>query len=700
MLRPRSVAFVGASTNRVKVGGRRWMTLAGGGFKGKLYPIHPTAREIAGMPAYRSVSEAPGPIDLVVVAVRPDLVEEVVEACAAQSVGGVVVITGGFGEQSAAGREVEQRLRGRLAQTGARMIGPNCAGIFSASAQVNVTGMEIPPGPVALLTQSGNLLLDAAAHARRTGIGFSQAVSIGNAVDLRSAELLAFLLADSETRAIVVYLEGWLEGEARGFCDAVRRSPNRKPVILLQPGDTDAGRRAALSHTGSLAGEARVAEGAFAQAGILRALTIDDAWRLAGALTLAPPLGKPAICVASDGGGHATLACDALEREGLSVPVLGQGLQSSLHAVLPVRCPVSNPVDYAGFAEEEPGVVAETLDRCLADEAIGGALLAGHFGGYHHLAGSEMEPPETAVAERIGQIMAARAKPIIVHSVYAEDAEPGIIALRKAHTPVVRSLASAATLLRGMKDWASLAERRFPEARPEHPPGGDFARAAKLLEASRAGPLPEPDAYRLLEAYGLPIPRVAIANTPEECARAVAALDRPAALKIVSRAVVHKSDVGGVILNVEPETAADAFARLRKVGAAVGDPHAAVLVTPMAGPGLEMVFGALRDPYFGAVVMAGIGGVLVEVIGDVVFAMAPLGVDEALSALSRIRASTLLDGYRGRPPVNRQKLAECLVRLSHLVADHPRIREIDINPALCGPDGLAILDARVILEGF
>lgn len=551
---------------------------------------------------------------------------------------------------------------------------------------------------MALLTQSGNLLLDAAAHARRTGIGFSQAISIGNAVDLRSAELLAFLLADPGTRAIVVYLEGWLEGEARVFCEAVRRSPTRKPVILLQPGDTDAGRRAALSHTGSLAGEARIAEGAFAQAGILRALTIDDAWRLAGALTLAPPLRKPTICVASDGGGHATLACDAIEREGLSVPVLSGGLQSSLHTVLPARCPVANPVDYAGFAEEEPAVVAETLDRCLADEAIGGALLAGHFGGYHHLAGPEMGPPETAAAKRIGEIMAARAKPIVVHSVYAEDDEPGIVVLREAHTPVVRSLASAATLLRGMKDWASLAQRPFPDRLPEHRPACDFARAAKLLKASAAGPLLEPDAYRLLEAYGLPTLRAAVANTPDECAKAVAALDRPAALKIVSRAIVHKSDVGGVILGVGPGTAADAFARLRKVGTAAGDPHAAVLVAPMAPSGVEIVLGALRDPHFGPVIMAGIGGVLVEVIGDVVFAMAPLGVDEALSALSRIRTSALLDGYRGRPPVDRRTLAECLVRLSQLIADHPQIGEIDINPVLCSPDGLTILDARVIVE--
>ena len=238
--------------------------------------------------------------------------------------------------------------------------------------------------------------------------------------------------------------------------------------------------------------------------------------------------------MASDGGGHATLACDALEREGISVPLLGEGLQSSLRAVLPARCPVMNPVDYAGFAEEQPAVIAETLDRCLADDAIGGALLAGHFGGYHHLAGPEIGPPETAAAKRIGEIMNARAKPIVVHSVYAEDDEPAIVALREVHAPVVRSLASAASLLRGMKNWALLAARQFPDRPPDRPPV-DFARAAAILKASTAGPLLEPDAYQLLEAYGLPAPRSVVVNDPGACATTVAALDRPAALKVVSR---------------------------------------------------------------------------------------------------------------------------------------------------------------------
>jgi acetyltransferase len=697
MLRPTSVAFVGASVNPAKVGGRRWLSMAAAGFPGPLYPVHPTANEIGGHPAYRSIGDLPGRIDLAVVAIRPDLVEGVVEACAARDVAGVVVITGGFGEQSPSGRELELRLRERLARIGARMIGPNCAGIFSAAARVNVTGMELPSGPVALLTQSGNVLLDAAHHARRTGIGFSHAISVGNAVDLRSPELLEFLLADSATRAIVIYLEGWLNGEARAFCDVVQKGTHKKPVILLQPGDTEAGRRAALSHTGSLAVESRIAEGAFAQSGILRAPTIDDAWRLAGALATMPCLQKPTICVASDGGGHATLACDALERDGLLAPVFDEELKASLRTMLPVRCPLSNPVDYAGLAEEEPAIVAETLDRCLADAGIGGALLAGHFGGYHRLAGPVVGPPEIAAAKRIGEIMWVHKKPIVVHSVYAEDSEPAVAAMRQAHVPVVRSIASATFLLRGMKDWAALAASARRRGSPTRP-SVNATKAKEILAACSSNLLLEPDVYQLLASYGLPTPRSVVVRDPQSCAKAVRTLGKPAALKIVSGAIVHKSDVGGVILNVNRKEAAREFDRLLKVAAAAGDSQGAVLVTPMAGKGTEIVLGALKDPHFGPVVMIGIGGVLVEILRDVVFAMAPLDRDHALSMLERIKASALLNGYRGQPPVERQKLADCLVRLSHLIVDYPEISEVDINPAVCAADGVTILDARIVVS--
>jgi acetyltransferase len=687
ILRPRSVAFVGASASPVKVGGRRFLTLARGGFAGALYPVSPRAA-VAGLRAYPSIADLPETPDLAVIAIAPDGVDGVVRACAARGVGGVVVITGGFGEISAEGLVQERRFAATLGEVGARMIGPNCAGLYSAAGRVNVTGMAIPSGPIGLITQSGNVLLDTAHRARRSGIGFSHAISIGNGVDLRAPELLAFLLDDPDTAVALVYIEGWREGEARAFCDVVRSHPRTKPVVVLKPGDTEAGRRAAASHTGALAGEALVAEGAFEQAGILRAASLEHAWALAEALTRAPPMRLGNVGVASDGGGHATLGCDALERAGLQVPVFGRALQADLQGVLPTRCPVANPLDYAGYAEEQPLAVATTLARCLADDAVGAVLLAGHFGGYHRLAGDAVAADECTAAERLGAIAQASGKPIVVHSVYADDDEPAIHLMREGGVPVLRGLVEAAAVLSGLHRWSHY--RDLPVTRGE-PPG------SPVLGDLPAGALLEPAARALLARRGLAMPESIVVANATDCAAAVARLGVPVALKIVSPAILHKSDAGGVLLNITVADAADGFARMHAVGLAAGDPAPCVLVTAMAQAGTELVIGAMRDPNFGPVVMLGLGGVLVEVMRDVVFRLAPVTPAEAAGMIGALRGAALLADYRGRPAVDKPALAAALVTLSRLIADEPDIAEIDINPLIAGPGGLVPVDARIVI---
>ncbi len=695
VLKPRSVAFVGASDSPVKVGGRRWLTMVGAGFDGALYPVHPSRPSIAGVDAVKSIADIEGDVDLVVIAIPPNAVSGVIDECVAKDVAGVVVITGGFGEQSAEGKQLERDIAQMLGTVGARMIGPNCAGIFSASGNVNVTGMALPKGPIGLITQSGNILLDAAHRARTAGIGFSQAISTGNGVDIRPPELLEFMLDhDDETKAIIVYVEGWIEGEARRFCEIARRSNGRKPIIVLKPGETEAGMRAVMSHTGSLAGEMRVADGAFEQAGILKATSIDDAWELALALCGAPQLSRPTIAVASDGGGHATLGCDATALAGLDIATFSEGLKEQLKRQLPERCPVSNPVDYAGYAEEAPAVVASSIDTCLAAPEVGGMLLAGHFGGYHHLAGACIRDAEIEAAHALGAAMRKHGKPIVVHSVYAHSPEVAISAMRSEGIPVVRTLPEAARLLQGMHRFHAFASRE--PARKEPSPAAATVGAGILARATVDGFLMEPDAREIMQAYGLPVGAARVATTAEECVAAVAALDEPAALKIVSPKVVHKSDVGGVILNVTAGTAVDAFARLIEIGGKVGDPGARVIISPMVKKGVELVMGAFRDPNFGPVVMLGIGGVLVEILSDVTFRMAPLSRADAADMVAGLRSKSLLDGYRGGPAVDREVLADAMVRLSQLIADHAEITEIDVNPVIANSDGLTIVDARII----
>ncbi len=687
ILRPGSVAFVGASASPVKVGGRRFLTLARGGFQGALYPVSPRA-EVAGLRAYPNIADLPETPDLVVIAIAPDAVDAVVQACAAKGVGGVVVITGGFSEHSAEGLAQERGFVAALGQAGARMIGPNCAGLYSAAGRVNVTGMAIPAGPIGLITQSGNVLLDTAHRARRSGIGFSHAISIGNGADLRAPELLAFLLDDPDTAVALVYVEGWRDGEARAFCDVVRRHPRTKPVIVLKPGDTEAGRRAVASHTGALAGEARVADGAFEQAGILRAASLEQAWNLAEALTRAPPMRLGTVAVAADGGGHATLGCDALEAAGLKVPVFGAALQAALLDVLPARCPVANPLDYAGYAEEKPEVVATTLARCLAEDAVGAVLLAGHFGGYHRLAGDAVANDECAAAERLGEIARAAGKPIVVHSVYAEDDEPAVRLMRLGGVPVLRGLADAAAVLSGLHRWARYRELPLTLAEPP---------VASSLAHLPEGALPEPAARALLAGRGMAMPESIVATDAAACTAAVARLGVPVALKIVSPAVLHKSDVGGVLLDVTTAAAAGGFARLHAVGVAAGDPAPAVLVTPMVPAGTELVIGAVRDPNFGPVVMLGLGGVLVELLRDVVFRLAPVSPADAAGMIGALRGAALLAGYRGRAGVDEAALVAVLVAVSRLMADEPEIAEIDINPMIAGPAGLVAVDARLVI---
>lgn len=693
LLKPRSLAFVGASDSPVKVGGRRWLSMIGVGFSGPLYPVHPTRDSVAGFKAVRSLSEIPGEVDLVVIATPPQSVDGVIEDCVRKSVAGAIVITGGFGEHSQEGRDAEQNMARRLRAIGARMIGPNCAGIFSAPGAVNVTGMVIPKGPIGLITQSGNILLDLAHRARASGIGFSHAVSTGNGVDIRPPELLDFMLEDPDTKAVIVYVEGWLEGEARLFCDIARRNPAHKPIIVLKPGETEAGMRAVMSHTGSLAGEMRIAEGAFSQSGILKAASIDDAWQLALALGSLPPLRQRTLGVASDGGGHATLGCDAAALAGFDIVPFPANLKARLGSMLPERCPTANPLDYAGYAEEKPAVVAASIETCLAAPEMGAMLLAGHFGGYHHLAGPSIRDEEIAAAHALGDAMRKHGKPIVVHSVYAQDSETAVDAMRAEGIPVLRSLPEAARILEGLARHADMAQAGADAAEETESPAFDCA--GILARRMQDGVVLESDAREVMRAYRLPIAAEQLVDNAADCRAAVERFG-PSALKIVSGKIVHKSDVGGVILNVGPDSAAAAYERLIAIGKQAGDAQAKVIVSPMIGKGTEFILGAFRDANFGPVVMLGIGGVFVEVLHDVVFRLAPLSLAEAENMVASLRSHALLDGYRGSAPVDRIALAKAVRQLSHLIVRESAISEIDINPLIANADGLNIVDVRII----
>jgi acyl-CoA synthetase (NDP forming) len=700
VLAPRSVAVIGASTALHKTGGRRWRSLVEAGFAGPLYPIHPSADEILGRRAYRSITEVPGPVDLAVVLVRPELVPQIVGDCVASGVPAVVVITAGFGESGHAGKRVEEDMVRAARAGGTRLLGPNCAGVFSGPGRVNVLGWNPPPGPVALISQSGNMALSFAQLAREKGLGFSRIVTIGNAADLGLAECLDHLLGDPDTGVVVVYVEGLRPMEGRALHDLIRRHGPRKPVVVFKPGRTETGRQAALSHTGALAGEDRIVDAAFRQAGALRVAESEDAWDAAIALASLPPLATSAVAVLSDGGGHATIVADTAARHGLGVPALSAPTRAALASLLSPRSTTVNPVDFAGLAEEEPDTVPRALDLCLADPEIGGAILAGHFGGYVKMTTEALGRRETAAAGEIARVVRRHGKPVIVHTIYAEEPLPALAELRRAAIPVYRSLEASAKALAAAARWARIL-RREParEARRSQP---DPRRvAAVLARAPRQDPrgLLEPDARDLLAAYGIPVPPFRVTASPDETARAVTELDGPVALKVVAPGIVHKTEIGGVLLDVSgPDAARAAHLTLLARARGAGAESPEVLVTPMLHGGVEAAVGAVRDAQFGPVVMFGLGGILLEALDDVAFRLAPLGQADAGEMIREIRSRRLLEGFRGSPPCDLPSAADLLIRISELVADRPDIVELDLNPVFLTARGALVADARVMLD--
>ena len=695
---PRGVAVVGVSNALHKFGARRFRSLIEGGYEGPLYPIHPTTPEVLGYKTYPSLRALPGPVDLAVIMVRADLVDAAIDDCVALGIPGVVVLTGGFGETGEAGRERERVLAERLRVAGGRMVGPNCAGLYSGAGRVNLLGWRsVPAGPVGLITQSGNLARTFAMKARAHDVGFSKIISIGNAADLTPTDYVEYLFADPDTKVILAYVEGFGRGEGRTFYTLLREHPQRKPVIVLKPGVTASGRRAALSHTGTLAGEDRIVDAAFRQCGALRAGDSDEAWAAAMALVSLPRLKSSAAVVVSDGGGHATIVSDAAARAGLSMPDLSARTQAALAELLPPRSTMNNPVDFAGKAEEEPEVIPRVIDMCLADEGIGSVILAGHFGGYFKDRTEETARRELASAQALAAAVAKHGKPFVLHTVYGNERLPTLEPLRQAGVPIFESLELSARALGFAWRDASRALRRAGEASPPHP---DRAAVDAILRQAAGSPrrLAEPEARALLALYGVPVPPFRIALSAVEAQAAAQEFAVPVALKLISPDLVHKSDAGGVLLNIDGAAAAGrGYQTLIETAGRLRARDARVLVTPMIADGIEVVVGGLRDGQFGPVVMCGLVGIYVEALDDIAFRVAPIDAGEAMQMIAELRSAKIFGAFRGRPAVDSQALAAVLARVSGLLTDVPEIMEFDLNPVFVGCGGVAVADARIVL---
>lgn len=694
LLDPRSIAVLGASADPAKRGYQAVRALLDGGYCYPLYPVNPKGGSILGLPVARSIGEVPGPVDAALIVTPGRTVPGLLRDCAAAGVAGAVVVANGFRESGPEGVLLEAELRRAVADTGIRVIGPNTSGMFNLGTGANLVGLSnVPRGPVSVLTQSGNMLLSLVADNRSNGgPGFDIYAGLGNQADVGYHDCLAFLAGHDSTGAVAIHSEGFQDG--RAFLTAAAEATRTLPVVLLSGGKSAAGRQSALSHTGAVATSAEVTDAVLRQAGIEVVTRSDELGFVAGVLAISPvpPAGKK-VAVLSDGGGHATLAVDALGARGVPLAELAPHTEQRLRGALGPAAAVRNPVDVAGATDAKPSLFADAVRALIDDEQVGMVVMIGLFGGYHLRFDERLRAEEEQTAARLVELSTSTGTPILVESCYAVDRPSAHDILRRGGIQVLESIdhtvRAAAALIHRARRLATADERSGLRLPPTAQPREG---AGRLLG--------EPDGRRLLESAGVATGDWRMVSSAEQATEAVAAFGRPCALKVVSADVAHKSDAGGVRLNVTAATAAADFTTmLADVGRAV--PRAAIdgaVVVPMASRGIELLVGVTRNAVFGPVVAFGTGGVLVEAVRDISFRAAPLTMLEAREMIEETVASRLLDGVRGLPRVDRDELARFLAGVGEFAAATPELQELDLNPVIANERGLLPADVRVVLD--
>ena len=707
ILNAESVAIIGASKVKTKRGYQAIRTLLDGDFAGKVYPVNPKEKNILGLSCYDRVSDIEDPVEIALITTPAETIPSILEDCGGKGVSGAVIVAGGFRESGEEGKRLERDMLKAAREHGVRLIGPNTSGIMNLKNNLNLVGLrDAPKGEIALLSQSGNMALALITEAKvKSEKGFSYYVGVGNESDIKFHEYLKFFEKDPDTKAILMYVEGMQEG--RLFLQQAYKTTLHKPIILLKSGRSSTGKKSAGSHTGALAGMSEVAKCAFERAGIIVIEKSDTLFPAAEALSGLPPIKNNSVAVLADGGGHATIAADNLTDLGVNIPELDKKTQARLKKVLPFTASVRNPVDVAGGADDDPALFAQCAEIILKDSNVGGLLIAGLFGGYGIRFAESLALKEEDAAHQMGKLVTRRKKPIILHSLYSSTRSHPLDLLRYYNIPVYDSLEIAC------KCTGVLAERgRYMR---EYHAKVDFVMNWGV-KAKRAGTriiqsagdekrpfLLENEARELFRIHGAPVLEDRLATTADEAVEMALALglDSPMALKVVSPDILHKSDAGGVKLELKTEsTIRRAFgeivknARRFKKDADIRG----VIVTPMAQPGLEVIIGTKIDEQFGPIIMFGLGGIMVEVLRDLSFRVLPISLSSANTMMHEINSAPILDGVRGNPPCNKEALKRLLVLCSDIVESYPEIREMDLNPVIVNEKGATIVDARIILK--
>jgi acetyl coenzyme A synthetase (ADP forming)-like protein len=679
---PRSIAVIGANAERGRIGSEILHNLRATGFTGRLVPVHPTAAVIDGLTAYPRIGDVPGDVDLAVIVVPAARVAAAVDDCLAKGVRALVVISAGFGEVGEAGRRLQDELVEKIRAAGIRMIGPNCMGIVNTDPAfaVNATFSPVypPPGRIAFSTQSGALGLAILDYVRRLNLGISSFASIGNKADVSGNDLLQYWAEDPRTDVILLYLESF--GNPRKFAEIARRVARSKPIVAVKAGRSDAGARAASSHTGARASSEALVEMMLSESGVIRTRTLEELFDVAAVLANQPVPGGRRVAIVTNAGGPAILAADACEAHGLAVPVLGEATQTELRAFLPPAASVGNPVDM--IASATPEQYRRALETVAADPSVDSIIAI-------FIPPLVTEPD--AVAAAIRGAAAKLSKPVIATFLGTQGVRPQLAPVPSFVFPEAAAAALAHVTRYG--EWL-----RRPPVAAEPMPEDAGARVRAVVDALVAkgeGWISPSDCEALLTAAGLPVLASRSAHTADGAVAAARELGFPVVLKATGKRILHKSDVGGVRLALASEQAVrDAFHAL---SGTLGEALESVLVQPMVTGGVEMAVGGVNDPAFGPVVMCGTGGVLIDLLDDTAFAMCPLAEREARALVERLRGHVRLRGFRGAPAVDEGALGRLLVRASQVLHACPEIREMDLNPVMVLPAGVVVADVRVLV---
>jgi acetyltransferase len=697
---PKVVAVVGATEAAGSVGRTILSNLISSPFGGTVFPVNPKRGSVLSIKAYPTLADVPAKIDLAVVVTPASAVPGVIGQCADLGIPGAVIISAGFREVGATGAELERRTLAEARRGRMRIIGPNCLGVMSPASGLNATfaAAMARPGNVAFLSQSGALLTAVLDWSLQVQLGFSAFVSLGTMLDVGWGDLIDHFGNDPRTRSIVLYMES-IGDDARGFLSAAREVALTKPIIVIKAGRTEAAARAAASHTGALTGSDEVLDAAFRRVGVLRVSQIADVFDMAEVLGKQPRPRGPRLTVVTNAGGPAVLATDALISHGGELAPLSAETSARLDALLPAAWSHGNPIDVLGDAD--PARYAAALDIAAADPQTDGLLVV--------LTPQDMTDP-TLTAQALTRHAQIDGKPVLASWMGGAQIAAGVEILNRAKIPTFAFPDAAARAFCYM--WRSSYGLRalYETPAPGQEGKPDTARAAGIIDTARASGrtlLDEVESKHLLAAYGIPVTDTRVATTVADARVAAAAVGFPVAVKLYSRTITHKSDVGGVKLNL---TDADAVARAfeaihNAVAERAGAEHfQGVTVQPMARLGdastlvFELILGASPDLQFGPVLLFGAGGQLVEVFRDRALALPPLNRTLARRLMEQTRIFRALQGVRGQASVPLAALEEILVRFSDLVVEQPWIKELDINPLLASPEGLLAVDARVVLH--